>query len=160
VPRDVVRDAAFQDALLALLARACRLQADKGPSRGVRAEIEGRLDRLLRQSLRDGEHFETLDPARRHRVRKRLKRLRYLAEFTAPLHDAKKLAKYLRRLKDVQDALGDYNDDVTLLAALRGPEARGDRWFEIAWLEAALRGGARECGRELRKLARAHPFWR
>jgi CHAD domain-containing protein len=105
--------------------------------------------------------FERIAAPRQHRVRKRLKRLRYLAEFTARLHDKKAFKSYLAKLKKVQDALGDYNDDMTALAYYRD-RARGDAqaWFAVAWLQAEREELARDCGRRLRKLAKADPFWR
>ena len=114
---------------------------------------------MLRQSLRDGVRFDEIDAPLQHRVRKRLKRLRYLAEFTAPLRDANALRKYLRKLRKALDVLGAYNDDMTLLAELRAQPA-GSNWFAIAWLEAECADGARECTRALRKLARVPPLWR
>jgi CHAD domain-containing protein len=97
---------------------------------------------------------------RQHRVRKRLKRLRYLAEFTAPLHNQDKLRAYLSKLKKVQDALGEYNDTMTALSHYR-ERAQDDphAWFAVGWLQGDRPGTARQCGKLLRKLAKSRPFW-
>jgi inorganic triphosphatase YgiF len=159
-PAQVVRAPAFQDAVLSLLARASGLRADAGSARGARREVEVRLSKLHKQALRDGVVFERLDAPRQHRVRKRLKRLRYLAEFTAPLHDDDKLRAWLSKLKKVQDALGEYNDGMAALAHYRDLAGEDPRaWFAVGWLAADRERAARECGRRLRKFAKLDPFW-
>ena len=49
--------------------------------------------------MRDGRKFEKLATERQHRVRKRLKRLRYLGEFLAPLFGKDDTEAFLARLK-------------------------------------------------------------
>ena len=61
--------------------------------------------------LRDGNASRSLEPAEQHRVRKRLKRLRYLGEFVAPLFGARGRALSSTQLEPAQDALGRHNDD-------------------------------------------------
>jgi inorganic triphosphatase YgiF len=157
---EVVRSPAFQDAVLHLMALAGALRSDDSPARGARRAIRARLRKLHEKALADGRIFERLDPAAQHRVRKRLKRLRYLAEFTAPLHDEDKLHAFLARLKKVQDALGEYNDAMTALAHYR-ERARHDAraWFAVGWLSADRARSAQRCGKLLRKLAKSQPFW-
>jgi CHAD domain-containing protein len=63
-------------------------------------------------------------------VRKRLKRLRYLAEFAAPLFRPSRAERYLAALKPVQDCLGVRNDEATALALLRDlAQAEPRAWF-------------------------------
>jgi inorganic triphosphatase YgiF len=157
-PAAVVRDGAFQDALLGLMVVTERLRpAGGGP---VRRATRPALGRLARQVLRDGRRFERLDDARQHRVRKRLKRLRYLGEFLAPLYPAKRVQRYVARLKPVQQALGDYNDEAMarqLYEELAG-EDPGAR-FAAQWLASRHQRLALECRKALRKLQDARPFW-
>lgn len=159
-PSSVVRAPAFQDAVMSLLALASGLRADEGAAHGARREVRARLAKLQKKTLRDGVVFERLDAPRQHRVRKRLKRLRYLAEFTAPLHDGDRLHAWLGKLKKVQDALGEYNDGMAALAHYR--ERAGDdprAWFAVGWLAADRERAARECGKRLRRFAKLDPFW-
>jgi inorganic triphosphatase YgiF len=51
----------------------------------ARKLLGSRLEKLHSQVGKDGRRFQQLDVVSQHRVRKRLKRLRYLAEFVAPL---------------------------------------------------------------------------
>ena len=90
--RAVVRDPAFQRTLLAVLA-FCHSPAL--PSKGSR-ETPKRLRKRLASQLaslharleRDTKKFADLSAERQHDVRKRLKRLRYLCEFAAPVFGA------------------------------------------------------------------------
>lgn len=167
-PQAVVRAAGFQAALLDLLALAqatsteVAAQGDTGgrEARAVRKALAARLSRLQRQLARDGRRFERLAPERQHRVRKRLKRLRYLGEFAAPLFDSKAAARFLARLEPAQDALGAHNDAAMALAACRDQAAQdGAAWFAVGWLAARRGASAAHCRKALVKAARARPFW-
>jgi triphosphatase len=92
----------FQSVLLQALAFA--IDAVPGAGAGFDGApleaVSDRLDMLLRRQRRDAKRFERLAPERQHQVRKRLKRLRYLAEFIAPLFRARKgVEKYIGALK-------------------------------------------------------------
>ena len=50
-------------------------------------------------------------------MRKRLKRLRYLTEFSAPLFSARRIKAFGSALHPVQDALGLYKDELMALDA-------------------------------------------
>jgi len=158
-PTKTVRSAEFQDALLALVALAHADNESLG--RKARPAIEKELRKLREQVLADGAGFEQLDATRQHRVRKRLKRLRYLAEFAAPLYSSRKSAAFVSALKPVQDALGLYNDEQTALAWYR-ERARADAHaqFAIGWLTARREGQAAACARALRDFSKARPFWK
>jgi len=130
-PGAVVRAAPFQDSLLALLAFACSDAASCGPKHDqVRKRLSKSLARLHRQVLQDGKGFASLDQAHQHLVRKRVKRLRYLAEFAAPLFHPRRAQAFAESLKPLQDGLGLYNDELMALHAYRAlahEEARA--WF-------------------------------
>uniref|UniRef100_UPI0005B98FEE CHAD domain-containing protein n=1 Tax=Pseudacidovorax intermedius TaxID=433924 RepID=UPI0005B98FEE len=125
------------------------------------AHLRHRLRRLHRQSLRDAERFDQLDDDQRHRTRKRLKRLRYLAEFVAPLLDAGRTARYLDQLRPAQDALGLFNDQVTARRLYeQAAEQDAHAWFAIGWLAAQQPRTAKKAGKALRRLADAPKFWK
>jgi len=79
------------------------------------------LTRRRKKVKKEGKRLAKLDPAARHRLRIRVKKLRYAAEFFSKLFPGKKRRKrqLLARLKKLQDALGDVND-VAVQAGLRG----------------------------------------
>ena len=167
-PGEAVRGAAFQTALVGLIgftAQGLTRSAD-APNEGVspaeaRRHLRARLRKLHGRLVRDGERFAALEAEARHGVRKRLKRLRYLAEFVAPLFDARRGAKYLDRLAPAQDALGRANDEQVALDAYRAAAERDPRaWFAVGWLAARQPAGVREGRRALRRIAEAPVFWK
>ncbi|WP_432728547.1 CHAD domain-containing protein [Variovorax sp. W6] len=182
-PGDIVRAAAFQNVLVSLIGftaakpaePALAPAAEEGQSappapapvgaNAARRLLRQRLQHLHKQVLRDGERFESLDTESQHRVRKRLKRLRYLAEFVAPLFDGKEdgsaASRYLKALRPAQDALGEFNDEAVALALYREATARDARaWFAVGWFTARHEAGAKACRKALAKIEDAARFWK
>lgn len=119
-----------------------------------------RLDDWHRRVQRDARRFDTLTDAERHRLRKRLKRLRYAAEFCAGLFPARAVRRYLARLADVQEQLGALNDlGTALLAYRRLAEQMPRAAFALGWLAARREVVLADCAREARRLRKAEPFW-
>jgi len=162
-PAAVVRSPAFQDTLLGLLEvthSAGLGDGGQADSRKALKLLGSHLQKLHGQVSKDGRRFQQLEPAAQHRVRKRLKRLRYLAEFVAPLFPRRKGRDFIDALKPVQDALGLYNDESMALEAYRGLAQRDPAaWFGVGWLTARGAANAAQCQRELKEFAKAKPFW-
>jgi CHAD domain-containing protein len=72
------------------------------------------LDRLMRKISKQADKLGELEPRPRHKLRIKTKKLRYGAEFFASVFPAKRQRrrrrKFLKRLKAMQDGLGDLND--------------------------------------------------
>ncbi len=85
-----------------------------GRDRAARDFAATVLEKLRRRVKRSGRHLAKLEPEARHRVRIEAKKLRYGAEFFAPLFPEKKAAKrhktFVGTLSDLQDHLGGLND--------------------------------------------------
>jgi triphosphatase len=159
-PGAIVRSPSFQYALLALVALAHEPLADGAKGRATK-EITRRLAKLHERTFDDGRRFLALDAARQHRVRKRLKRLRYLAEFARPLFASHRVGAWLHELKPLQDALGLYNDQLVALAHYRGLTAKMPQaWFGVGWLSARREAQAAACARALHKFGKVEPFWK
>ena len=160
-PVAAVRAAAFQDSLLALLAFAYREAGRDGPEHGrTKKRVRKSLAKLHAQVLRDGSGFAGLDEVRQHRVRRRVKRLRYLAEFAAPLFQSRMTRAFADSLKPLQDALGLFNDEMMALRVYRGLASVEPRaWFAAGWLSARREPHAMACQRAIRNFARTRPFW-
>jgi len=78
--------------------------------------------------LKRGRRFKSLPTEERHRVRLAAKKLRYVADFLLPLCGHGKSAKrFSRRLADLQQQLGIYNDMATTSSLLADidPETTG-----------------------------------
>jgi triphosphatase len=79
------------------------------------------LDRHLKQLRKKGKKAWIGGDEARHHLRIQAKKLRYACEGLASLYGEKRAARYLGRLKDLQDALGALNDLATaepLIASL------------------------------------------
>jgi CHAD domain-containing protein len=74
-------------------------------------EIAGSmLAHRLKVAKKRGRHLNELCDAQRHKFRISLKKLRYTAEFFAPLYGAQTMRAFQRRLGRMQDILGALND--------------------------------------------------
>jgi CHAD domain-containing protein len=126
------------------------------------ATVKAELDRLHDQLGRAAHRFADIDDVHRHRVRKRLKRLRYVAELVAPLYRSKEVKLYLRRLEPAQDQLGRYVDLALAAKSCRedASEGRGEAWFNAGWLQAQAEARIKPCERVLGRAAASTPFWR
>ena len=134
-----------------------------GPNTGdaMHVDIAARLAALHAAMRKAARRFARVDDVERHRVRKRLKRLRYLAEMVAPLYEAKAVERYLARLRPAQDALGAYVDrSVAIEFARENVVADARAWFNVGWLSARRPDGVKRCCKALVQAANARPFWR
>lgn len=186
LPGDIVRAPAFQSVLVSLIGFTAETppaeaasnddteaseeaRSASGPlnARDARRYLRERLQHLHELTVRDGRDFESLSPEDQHRTRKRLKRLRYLAEFAMPLFaeadDEKSSAaeRYLKRLRPAQDALGNFNDEAVAQALYHEATARDARaWFAVGWFSARHAAGAEACRKALGKIKKAPRFWK
>ena len=166
-PGVVVRLPAFQDVLLCLVGLAHGAASHAVPSPGnvtpkqAQKVLHARLKKLHARVLQDAKKFLLLDDALRHRARKRLKRLRYLADFSAPLYSTRKTKAFTSALKPAQDALGQYNDECVALQTYRRLAEQDPRaWFGVGWLSARQPANATLCQTELLAFANARAFWK
>jgi triphosphatase len=115
--------------------------------------------RRLRKARKEGQHLEKLSAPKRHKLRIKIKKLRYAAGFFESLYpdpDRKKLARFSARLKKLQDALGALNDFVahremaTDAALSAPPENRRAR----AFASGVMIGQEHEVAKALMKTAR------
>lgn len=180
----IVRSPALQSTLVALMglvaetdnATAPRQPGDADPAAGADAmpqggqgglphaqalaQLKARIGTLHAGLVRAGKRYRALSAEQRHNVRKRLKRQRYLIEFTADLLGSKQVARYLQLLRPAQDALGAYNDEVVALATWRQRvDADPRAWFGVGWFTAREPAHVEACRRALRQLRLAPRFW-
>lgn len=155
----IVREPAFQAALIELIGFSLEHGAAPG-EKPVRV-LRKRLERLHRKVAGAGRDFLELPPVAQHRVRKQLKRLRYLAEFSASLFGEHAVERYVSRLRPAQDALGLQNDEAMALERYRETAADDPgAWFAVGWLSARREPVARRCRRALKQIADAPRFWK
>ncbi len=164
--RDVVRAPAVQLLLLDLLAAGiapapAEPDAEPDAEPPLRDQLAKRLDRWHRRAAADVKRFAELDDEARHRLRKRIKRLRYAVEFSASLFAQRKVRRYLKPLRALQERLGALNDITVAMAtysSLRDTDPRA--WFALGWLAARRERVIKEARGDLRGFAKAARFWR
>jgi CHAD domain-containing protein len=181
----VVRSKVFQDTLLCLIAYVnssylngsslsdAKNAADNAKEnykhKKVSKILANRLDKLHEKIIKEGKKFLALVETQQHSVRKHFKRLRYLAEFSAPLFttsssDKKRTLAFITALKPVQDALGLYNDELIALQTYRTLTATDQRaWFGVGWLTVRRKNNAKKCQQEIdifiKKTSNKKLFW-
>jgi CHAD domain-containing protein len=116
--------------------------------------VLGRRDARVRKRGRD---VPTATPEARHRVRIAAKKLRYAAEFFASLYPAKRVARYVAALQDLQDILGALND-AAVVDRLLGEVMRTGRKEIPSHVEGLVRGWVAAVAEQ--ELARFKRAWR
>lgn len=128
------------------------------------------LDRQQRRVAKRGRKVKGGEEGDLHRLRIALKKLRYTAEFLAPLYPRKKVKRYVRQLRGLQEYLGAINDTAHVRAtmATMSRETDGKRAVPGERYAAGVVAGwyrARRpqiVGRALRrwkKFRKIKPFW-
>jgi len=120
---------------------------------------------LTRRHGRLHEHGTALAQAsdqERHAARIAAKRLRYAAEFFAPMFPRKRARVYTESLAELQDVLGHYNDVAT--ASTRAAELAGTADSMVAaalrgWLAAQRAVLSPRLAKAWREFEACEPFW-
>ncbi len=128
------------------------------------------LERRHKRARRLGRHLAEASTEERHRLRIRLKKLRYAAEFTACLHPGKQAERNARRLAQLQDALGHLNDVANaerqlgaVLARAREPsslEAVRAAGFAAGWVAHSAQVELARLPKRWKRFEAAGRFWR
>ncbi len=174
--RDALRDPAFP-ALLLETARWIEAGAwrdgpaapetDDPAEEPVHPFAQRVLKKRFKAVHKTGRDFDALDAAGLHRLRVRVKKLRYATEFFAALFDGNKSAKFHRRLKALQDALGHINDlyqaTATAHAVTRATDnpATAEAAGGVAgWCAAGHDTARHDARRAWKAFAKRRPFWK
>jgi len=122
------------------------------------------LDKKLKSLIQKADDIENMPAESLHAMRLDGKRMRYAAEFFAPLFEGRSSRRFVRHLIALQDALGRFNDGAAaglLLAELTG--STPDHAYAVGVVRgfvAARSDGARQdIFRSWRKLAHDRKFW-
>ena len=136
------------------------------PARSLAAES---LEKCLKRAIRRARRLTELDTDQRHRLRIELKRLRYTAEFFAPLFPGKAVSPFLDRLSKLQDLFGTLNDAATAAHILRrinehagarsGPERVEAAAFVDGWHQSQVGPTWDKAQKRWKRFIKAKPFW-
>jgi triphosphatase len=121
----------------------------------------GVLQTRWKKLVHAGKAFDDLEGAGLHRLRLKVKRLRYAAEFFAPLFPGKHTSRFIRRLAILQERLGSFNDTAVAEALLRDlNNTPGYAAGLVLGFTAARGARARpKIADAWVRLRRADPFW-
>jgi inorganic triphosphatase YgiF len=174
---ELVRSDEFTGFLLDLaLAVEARVWRDGATSekfdeflRSARALAAESLEKCLKKAIRRARHLAELDTDQRHRLRIELKRLRYTAEFFAPLFASKSVTPFLERLSKLQDLFGALNDAATAAHILRrinehagargGPERAEAAAFVDGWHQSQVAPTWDKAQKRWKRFIKTKPFW-
>lgn len=136
------------------------------------ALAERMLDHRLAQAKKRARRLERLSDAKRHQLRICLKKLRYSAEFYAPLYQSEKVGRFIKRLSGMQDVLGALQDVVVARTTLERLVEIDDgntlvSHAEISFAAGMVHGWHLQCAAQTwkkavkrwKKFAKAEPFW-
>jgi triphosphatase len=129
------------------------------------------LDRQVKRVKKRGRVAKSEEEGDLHRLRIALKKLRYTAEFFAPLYPKKDVNRYLQKLRGLQNHLGDLND-VANVRSVVGDLVREKGKKEddspmryaagamVGWYGAQVPGAVSHALTRYKKFKRVKPFWR
>jgi len=128
------------------------------------------LDRQQKRAIRRGRKAKTGEEGDLHRLRIALKKLRYTAEFLSPLYPDKKVRRYVKELRRLQEHLGAINDiahvRATMTAMLRETDGKralpGERYaagLVVGWYRARAPRIANQALKRWKQFRKIKPFW-
>jgi inorganic triphosphatase YgiF len=124
------------------------------------------LNKTWRKAGGYGKRLDELSAEERHEMRKTLKKLRYEAEFFAPIYKGRTTAKFIKRLKDLQDIFG-YMVDVRMAPKIveiqqqtgLGCTAARAAGYTVGRHEAEAAYAWKHAGAAWKELKQAGRFW-
>ncbi len=129
------------------------------------------LDRQARRVKKRGRIARSEEEGDMHRLRIALKKLRYTAEFFAPLYPKGEVSAYLKKVRALQNHLGDLNDvanvrsvvgDVVRETARKKDDDGAMRFAAgamVGWYGAQVPGAIKQALKRYEKFERVTPFW-
>jgi len=118
------------------------------------------LDKLNKDTKKIAPIFMEIADERRHKLRKRLKHLRYTLEFFVDFCDQSKYKDYLTSLAKVLDALGHYND---ICVAIEKSKDRlsmdSNILFAMGWLKAEQTRACLDCANAIKAFSLIKKIW-
>ncbi|MEP6829878.1 MAG: CHAD domain-containing protein [Rhizomicrobium sp.] len=128
------------------------------------------LDRQQKRVVKRGRKAKDGEEGDLHRLRIALKKLRYTAEFLSPLYPHKKVRRYVRKLRGLQEHLGAINDiahvRATMTAMLRetdgkraAPAERYAAGLVVGWYRARRPRIANKALKRWKQFRKIKPFW-
>jgi triphosphatase len=139
--------------------------------RRLRRTAERMLDRQVRRMKKRGAVARNEEEGDLHRLRIALKKLRYTAEFFAPLYPKSEVKDYLKELRGLQNHLGELNDVANVRSVVSGllreknkkdddSSLRYAAGAMVGWYGAQVPGAIKQALKRYKKFKRVKAFWR
>jgi triphosphatase len=133
----------------------------------VRSFADEALGRSWRKIAKRGARLDALSPEERHEMRKALKGFRYAVEFFASLYDGRKVGRFIKDLKKLQDVFGYVNDIATAQAlnaiaderCAASPAAQRAAGYALGWHQVRSEDAWDGATEDWHRLARRPRFW-
>jgi CHAD domain-containing protein len=156
----------FTDDVAALAGSQLPLTRDRKLPRTARRM----LNRQIRRVKKRAKVAKNEEEGDLHRLRIALKKLRYTAEFFAPLYPRRDVSRYLREVRGLQNHLGDLNDVANVRGVVGGllrdkgkkDEDGAMRYAAgamVGWYSAQVPHAVKQALKRYRKFKRIEPFW-
>src|SRR5262245_12955646 len=138
-----------------------------GLRRPARAYAGAALGRSWKKVAKQGTHLRRLSPEERHEMRKALKGLRYTGEFFGPLYGTRKVNRFVKDLKKLQDVFGYLNDVATANAlgpicderCVGSPAAQRAAGYVLGWHDMRAERAWKGVVKAWDRLAQQPRFW-
>lgn len=125
------------------------------------------LDRQMQRVKKRGRTARNRKEGDLHRLRIALKKLRYTAEFFAPLYPQRDVKRYLKKLRGLQNQFGDLNDIANVRGVvgslMRDSDGNASACFAAGavtgWYGAQTPRVIKQALKRYREFRGAEPFW-
>ncbi|HEY0267571.1 MAG TPA: CHAD domain-containing protein [Rhizomicrobium sp.] len=134
------------------------------------------LDRQVRRVQKRGKTARSEEEGDMHRLRIALKKLRYTAEFFAPLYPRSRVTAYLKQVRALQNHLGDLNDVANVRSVVGDlmrpePDNKGGKRKDddgamrfaagamVGWYGAQTPLAIRRALKRYKRFRKVMPFW-
>ena len=159
-PSTFLRAKPFQELLLAIIALSNQDKESSISTSVLKKRVIAMLDTTHRDTKKNAAQFKAIDDIKRHRLRKKLKFLRYSLEFFGDFCQPNKRSKYLKVMAKALESLGNYNDICVAIHEL-GPsvEKHSQHWFAMGWLSAEQNRVREQSNENLKSLYSLKKIW-
>lgn len=159
-PKTILQSKNFQLFCLSIIGMAIFQEKLPPESKRLKPLLIQELDKVLKDTKKLANSFMEIADERRHKLRKRLKHLRYTLEFFIDFCNQKKYKSYLNSLGKVLDALGHYND---ICVAIDKSQERlsidANILFAMGWLKAEQTRTCLECAQAVKTFSEVKKIW-
>jgi CHAD domain-containing protein len=164
--RECLRDEQWLRLLLGLALWPAMLEGDPSLQQPIEDYAKQALKKRWKKVAKCGRAIDQLEPEEKHKMRRSLKKLRYLVEFFAPLFPSKDVKPFVKQLKTLQDVFG-YVNDVRMAEQLRtiaaepgnGPDCSVAAGVVLGWHEEKAAETWTHAQEEWRRLKSRGRFW-